>query len=455
MSRRNFEVGGTVSRRYEVLEHVGHGGMGSVVKAKRLRDEEIVAIKYCHLRDSTSRRRFVREVRIMEEIDHRHVVPILATSLTHDPPYFVMPFAESSCGHNLAAYAADNTEAVKAFLQLCEGVQAIHNAGAVHRDIKPDNALVLDGKVVLSDLGLAKLSERDTTILTRTRAIVGTEMYLAPEQRMPGGSRDADHRTDIYQLGKTLYELLTGLDPVLLEMNKVPAGLIHVIRKATREHPDERYQVVGELIDAVNIYRKARDPKSNPIGAFEGALERVNEHLERGEYEEEDILGLMGILERRDIREDPEQFLDLFDRIPDEVLEIMASLYQDEFAEVTRAYVSAIDGQVGERSFSYAESVAQRMRAIFRAPDANPELRAMAIEALLLAAVRLNRFAAMHSLNTLLQEVQEDADALAVREMLENHRREYECVCEQIPGLKLHPTIRELRDQLASADQES
>lgn len=260
-----YQPGDVINQRYEVLEVVGQGGMGTVVKAKQLKDEDIVAVKYCHLSDSNAIQRFAREVRIMKEINHPNVIRILSVCTKCSPPYFVMPFAQTSCGAMLDQYARNEDEALEAFLQICEGTRAIHSYGAVHRDIKPDNALIVDERVVLSDLGLAKHIQRDTAILTETRAIVGTDLYLAPEQRMPGGSRDADSRTDTYQLGKTLYQFLTGLDPVLLDMSQVPSGLVHIIRRATREMPEERYSTVGQLVDAVRAYQMANAPDANPL----------------------------------------------------------------------------------------------------------------------------------------------------------------------------------------------
>ena len=97
------------------------------------------------------------------------------------------------------------------FRQVCLGVQAMHDSGIVHRDIKPANVLrFTGGRIAVSDLGAAKLEPRDTTVLTQTHVVVGTLAFLAPEQFLPGGSRRADFRTDIYQLGKVLYQLLTG-----------------------------------------------------------------------------------------------------------------------------------------------------------------------------------------------------------------------------------------------------
>lgn len=449
MSVDEFQPGEIVNGRYEVIDIVGQGGMGTVVKAQRQEDGEIVAIKYCHLSDDDSLSRFRREVRIMKDINHPNVISILKTGLKHDPPYFVMPFAESSCGAKLADYASNEDQALGAFLQLCEGVRAIHSADAVHRDIKPDNALILNGQVVLSDLGLAKFNNRDTTILTQTIAIVGTDMYLAPEQRIPGGSRDADKRTDIYQLGKTLYQFLTGLDPILMDVNKVPSGLQHVIRRATRELPDERYSSVGQLIDAIKAYQRAKDPDANPTNTFEATLNRINERLERKEYREKDIHQIFSLLALKNVLNDNDQYMEFFDRIPLEILEIMADVYHEEFQPILRAYVTALDNNVTARGFSYAETVARKMRCILRATNASSELKAFAIEAVLISAVRLNRFAAMDSFNEMLPKIKNNEDAAAVREALERRRDEYSALCEAVPSLKLHPTIRSLRDEIA------
>src|SRR5687767_6789612 len=129
-----FKPGATLIKKYKIISDVGTGGMGGVVKAKRLSDGEIVAIKWCRLRGSDWRRRFIREVNLMRKIKHENVVRILAYNFKHDPPYFVMPFADGSIGSKLAEYAANEGQAIDDFIELCHGIQAIHGAGAVHRD---------------------------------------------------------------------------------------------------------------------------------------------------------------------------------------------------------------------------------------------------------------------------------------------------------------------------------
>src|SRR5262249_51880612 len=154
------------------------------------------------------------------------------SNLSHEPPYFVMPLAVGSLSADLVWLSKDEEAALDAIKSIALGVQAIHAAGATHRDIKPLNALRLtDGSFAVSDLGLAKSNDRDTRVLTRTTGNLGTFAYAAPEQFQPGGTRDADARTDVYQIGKTLYELLTGEIPHMMDLRKVDAGLSLIIQR--------------------------------------------------------------------------------------------------------------------------------------------------------------------------------------------------------------------------------
>src|SRR5262249_30205037 len=151
-------------------------------------------------------------------------------------------------------------------------------------DIKPANILRFSsGRVAVSDLGVAKLAERDTTVLTRTRAVVGTWAFLAPEQFLPAGSRQADARTDIYQLGKVLYRLLTCRPPALIEPAYLPKGLAHVLLRATSVTPDDRYRDLGEFLDALRYYELSKDPARNEREALENLVLEAEGLLDRRE----------------------------------------------------------------------------------------------------------------------------------------------------------------------------
>ncbi len=198
-----FEIGDTIDGRYLVRDQLGNGGMGAVLRVEDQVAHETLALKYC--KPGQNRRRFAREVRLMERIQSPHVIPISGSNLDHEPPYFVMPLAERSLESDLPLLLGDEPTALEIFRQVCLGVQDLHGRGVFHRDLKPANVLRLaDGRMVVCDLGLARSENRDTTVLTRSIGWIGTEAYLAPEQRQPGGSHNADARKDVYQLVKVL-----------------------------------------------------------------------------------------------------------------------------------------------------------------------------------------------------------------------------------------------------------
>jgi serine/threonine protein kinase len=228
----------------QVVRPIGRGGMGRVVEVVSLIDGKHLAIKYC---DGTplERERLKREARMLAALDHRHLLPVLGSNLTHDPPYFVMPLALTSLESDLRRQHGDLAWVTGVFRQICLGVQALHEAGLVHRDLKPANILRMpDNRYVVADLGTAKREPRDMTVLTRTCAVLGTLSYLAPEQLLPGGSRQADVRTDVYQLGKIFYEMMTGRTPVVVDPAALPGALARIILRATANCPSERYGTV-------------------------------------------------------------------------------------------------------------------------------------------------------------------------------------------------------------------
>ena len=438
-----YAPGDTIDTQFEAIEEIGRGGMGVVLRVYDITDGQQVALKYCPEKDINSLKRFAREVRSVADLHHKNVMPILRHNLQHDPPYFTMPVAANSVGEEIRQGVLDEDEALRAFEQICLGVQAIHNAKGHHRDIKPDNAMRMqDGSVVVSDLGLVKLDPRDTTLLTRTMEFVGTHIYSAPEQY--GGSREADVRTDIYQLGKTLYEMVTGQSPAPMDTNKLPPGLSFIIERATQQHPDQRYQSVGALMDAVGDYVRSNMPGAGPFHAFEAALQAAETLLKADQYKGENLETLIGLLVN--FGDDPEFLLDQFDRIPDELLSVMARDLSAELRIVLKAYADAVDAVVSGYSFAYAETVALKMKIIF-AKSQDPSVKAMALRAALIAAVDLNRYAAMGTFASMLMAVERQEDAVAVAGALREEKARFGRLADAIPGFRLHPVVRAVRDE--------
>jgi serine/threonine protein kinase len=255
----NDEVDG-----YRILTPIGVGGMGVVYSVVRTSDGAGLALKCCSTEDDESRRRFGREVRVMEKITSDNVMPVLAKNLDCDVPYYVMPRADGNVGDELAALAADHARAIETFAQICAGVEAIHAAGATHRDIKPHNALrFADARVVVSDLGLARLEVRDTTVLTRVQTTMGTDRYLPPEARTDGGFRDATFAFDIFSLGLLLHDLLTGAEFGVCDLERVERRLAGVIQCAMQPRAADRFASVRDLREAA-VEAARRKPTPAP-----------------------------------------------------------------------------------------------------------------------------------------------------------------------------------------------
>ena len=446
------QAGDLVDDRFVTRGLIGRGGMGSVVRVERRSDGKMLALKYCHLAGAELKR-FEREVRIMERVRHPHVVPIIEANLAHSPPYFVMPLAEGSLLGELDQLKDDEARVLDVFGQICSGIRALHASGIIHRDIKPANVLrFAGGRIAVSDFGLAKLDTRDSTILTQTNAFFGTFAYSAPEQHLPAGTREADVRTDICQLGKMLYHMLTGKSPALIEQDLLPRGLAHIVQRATSPHPEDRYQTLAEWLDALRYYQLSKDPTRNAREALESLVLQAEDLLRRHEYKAENLKAILGLLLHLD-RHGPSTVIEFFDRLPRAILPVLAGEFAGEFLPPLRAYAAALQSRVAGYNFAYADAVARRMRSVF-VHARSTELKTTALQITLIAAVELNRFAAMNVFNSLLTMVKDVDLAIAVGEMLRAHARPYQKVAEQVPPGRLHPAIREVQSGLLAESDE-
>ncbi|WP_321438770.1 serine/threonine-protein kinase [uncultured Bacteroides sp.] len=247
---------GEVINGYTILEHFVPGGMGFVSKVRK--NGENYALKTCICSDEVSIKRFNREIRLMEAIQHENVITVLDKIEIGGVPCFVMPLCDMSLDEAIKAGITDDKKFEYA-KQLCLGVKAIHDAGEVHRDIKPNNALILGDKVKVSDLGLGKFVDRDSPILTPTNTLVGSYGYIPPEIYINGKGRDADSRSDIYSIGCLLYFMFSdGYSPLHIDSSKVKADVFAIIAKCMKIAPSDRYQNVSDIIRDLNICEQSR-----------------------------------------------------------------------------------------------------------------------------------------------------------------------------------------------------
>jgi serine/threonine-protein kinase len=267
---------GLVFGEYVVLDKLGQGGMGIVLKAQHRRMDRIVAVKMIlgsALKSPDAVKRFYREVKAAAKLMHTNIVAAHDAGEHEGGHYLVMEYVE---GKDLSAVVKDNgplpvSKAVDYIIQAARGLEYAHKRGIIHRDIKPANLLLdKEGTVKILDMGLARVGgavdEEDKDRLTASGQVMGSVDYMAPEQAVD--THHADARADIYSLGCTLYRLLTNevlykgdtLVKILISHQQspipslcqarsdVPPQLDAVFQKMVAKKPEARQQTMTEVI---------------------------------------------------------------------------------------------------------------------------------------------------------------------------------------------------------------
>jgi hypothetical protein len=255
---------------YEVLEVVGSGGMGVVLRARDTKLLRVVALKVLAVplaASGSARQRFAREARAAAAVRDEHVIDIHAVCDDGPVPYLVMEFID---GQNLEALVRRNgplqvKEVLRICTQIASGLAAAHRQGLVHRDVKPANILLENGvqRVKLTDFGLARAV--DDASLTQSGLIAGTPQYMSPEQ---ANGEPVDHRSDLFSLGSVLYEMCTGR-PAFRAPNTAA-----VLRRVSDETPRPIREVnpdVPEALCRVIVRLQAKKPADRPASAKEVA----------------------------------------------------------------------------------------------------------------------------------------------------------------------------------------
>jgi serine/threonine-protein kinase len=277
-------IGDLIADKYQVERVIGEGGMGVVVAARHLELDERVAIKFLlpeALTNAEAVARFAREARAAVKIKSEHVARTYDVGrLDTGAPYMVMEYLE---GTDLAKRLRATgplpiQQAVTFMLEACEALADAHAIGIIHRDLKPSNLYIVrksdaSESVKLLDFGISKVTSEvllgHTPEITRTAAIMGSPSYMSPEQLT--STRDVDVRSDIWSLGVTLFELLTGVQPFsannLAELGakvlahptpslrsrrpEIPPELEAVVGQCLNKRPGDRYANVAELASAL------------------------------------------------------------------------------------------------------------------------------------------------------------------------------------------------------------
>jgi tetratricopeptide (TPR) repeat protein len=263
---------------YRAERYAARGGMGVVLKGRPAGGGDPVAIKVILPGagpDGGDVGRLRREAAAAARVRHRNVVGLLGGGRAGRFPYLVLEWVEGPTLADLIAEAnragtrPDFGTAVKWMVRVCKGLAAVHAAGLVHRDLKPSNVLIAPGGVPrIADFGIARRVDGGVTAATTLGHLPGTYGYMAPEQL--AGSGAVDGRADLYALGATFYELLTGAPPVgawrpASELNPtVPQPFDRVLGLLLAPRPEDRYRDAGEVLAALAALKRAGASGAGP-----------------------------------------------------------------------------------------------------------------------------------------------------------------------------------------------
>ncbi|MEW6083602.1 MAG: protein kinase [Chloroflexota bacterium] len=301
----NNLVGTTLGNRYVIEELLGQGGMSAVYKASDPNLKRVVAVKVIHPHLSTDPdfvKRFEEEASGVAQLRHHGIVQVHDFNRDGDTYYMVLEFVPgetlqdhlkrlNDSGRNLSP-----TKAMEYMAGACDAVDYAHQRGMIHRDIKPANLMLNTlGQVILMDFGIAKIvgSQRHTA----TGAVVGTAMYMSPEQIK---GEQPDRRTDIYSLGVTLYEMVSGRPPfeadsamtlMMMHINDpvpnpkklnpdVPDSLVAIINKALAKDPADRYQTAAQM--AAALRNALADRAAGPVPSSRSTMVEETPTLMKG-----------------------------------------------------------------------------------------------------------------------------------------------------------------------------
>ena len=271
-------IGLVLDNRYRLKRLVGIGGMAMVFEADDLLKKTTVAVKILKeefAADEVSVQRFINESKAVLMLSHPNIVKIFDVSVKGEYKYIVMEYID---GITLKAYMQRKgtlsvKETIAYSIQILRALEHAHLGGVVHRDIKPQNIMLLrSGQIKVTDFGIAKLPEAKT--LTATDKAIGTVYYISPEQA--AGEKGIDRRTDLYSVGVLMYEMITGKlpfdgeNPVSIALKQIseepkpprelnpdiPEGLEQIILFAMEKDKDKRFQTATQMIDLLKRVRE-------------------------------------------------------------------------------------------------------------------------------------------------------------------------------------------------------
>ena len=284
--------------RYEILEFIGRGGMGDVYKARDPRLGRFVALKFLRRDDPVILQRFTREAQVQARIDHDNVCPVYEVGEIQGLPYIAMQYV-SGGSIKEAADLLSIPEKVGIMVDVADALHAAHQAGLVHRDVKPANILLERAeegrwRPFVVDFGIAR--DLDSQEVTASGMVLGTPAFSSPEQ-VRGETHRLDRRTDVYSLGATLYWFLTGKSPYEGSYPEIVSGIAQrepepphrsnpevgvdletIVLKCLEKEPDRRYPTARAVSEDLRRFLAGEPIEARRAGILYRLGKRIRKH---------------------------------------------------------------------------------------------------------------------------------------------------------------------------------
>lgn len=412
----------------EGAEPIGRGGFAEVRLCSRSDDGAPFAKKVLFQQDADSQRRFRREVEILRLLAGPKIMSVVDADLDAHPPFYIMPLYKGSLRTILPELVRDHSRIPIVFRQVADAVHRAHSLGVIHRDLNPNNILGNgDDDVVVSDFGLGRRMNSDTTRATQSNARMGTSGYMAPEQYH--SAEDADERSDVFALGVILNEMYTGTTALGMPL---PAPALVIVRRCTNQNRDARFQSVADLsraFESIIVVQARRDAVAELRKLMEvGLPPDVAASIAENAVQASDDARLLHDLTVRIPA-------DTFGRVCQLNPEIAALLIV-KFREVS----------ISERwSFDYTDQIGDACVRLFPV-TADANLKAYLIATALHVGVNYNRYHVEDAAAALLQANITDTDAVTLLSELEPIRHYLVAISDRLDKNKVHPILRALVD---------
>lgn len=413
---------------------LGSGGFGEVWLCTRQEDGEVFAKK--RLLDSVDDdgiARFQREVRLLSRLDHPNIVKVVGFHLKDAPYWYVMPRYRHTLYREIPSLDGDTDRIVPIFSAILAAMEHAHAEGVIHRDLKPENVLMNDDEdVVVTDFGLGRCLDSQSTRHTITGFGMGTFLYMAPEQMTD--AKNADFRSDIYSLGRILLEMFKGrLTSPVTDTSSLDDGVAHVIEKCTKPDPNRRYQSVTELkqeflaVLGVTAALSPYDEITELLSVLVAGKRTDKRVAER-------LLDLL-----RQHRSDTDVVHEVMMKLPGYVATMLLEIDREQVRGLIGTFVSHATSQ--SWGFTYTDEIGTQCKQLFHSLD-DPYVRADLIHCVMDVGSGHNRWYVMGVFDELMEEKHDQAESLAIAEMfgrVSPYLRKW--ARDRLSEAKLHPAI--------------